>query len=173
MSKTALLVIDMLNDFIEPGGSLFVGKTVSHIIPEIQKKLSTYRYEKAPVFFICDNHDEKDPEFEKFPPHCVAGTRGSEVYKDLRPLPEEQIVKKTRFSSFYETNLETLLKDAGVDTIELTGVCTQICILYTCYEAGNLGFKVIVDRRCVDSFEKSAHEFALKEMERTLGAKII
>lgn len=173
MGKTALLVIDMLNDFIEPGGALFVGKTVSHIIPEIQKKLSSYRHEKKPIVFVCDSHDAKDPEFEMFPSHCVEGTRGAEVYKDLRPLPGEHIIRKKRFSSFFETDLEKHLKDEGVDTVELTGVCTQICVLYTCYEARNLGFKVIVDRRCVDSFEKSAHEFAIKEMERTLGAKII
>lgn len=173
MSKTALLIIDMLNDFLEPEGALYVGKSVSHIIPEIQKKLSTYRSDKKPVVFVCDSHEINDPEFDMFPAHCVKETRGSEVYKDLRPLPGEHIVRKKRFSSFFETDLEKHLRESGVDTLELTGVCTQICILYTCYDAITLGFKVVVDRRCVDSFEKSAHEFAIKEMERTLGAKII
>lgn len=173
MSKRALVVIDMLNDFVDHDGALYIGKSVENIIPEIQKKLSAYRSDGSPIVYICDSHDSNDVEFEMFPKHCVDGTKGAEVYKDLRPRDGEIIVRKKKFSGFHETNLDEILKEKHVDTIELAGVCTQICVLYTCFEARNLGYKVAVDRRCVDSFERSAHEFALREMERTLGAKII
>jgi nicotinamidase-related amidase len=66
-----------------------------------------------------------------------------------------------------------LLKEKEIDTLELCGVCTNICVLYTCADARARGLSVKVDRRCVDTFDRAAHEFALKEMERTLGAKII
>ncbi|MFC1474921.1 cysteine hydrolase family protein [bacterium] len=173
MSKKALLVIDMLNDFVDPEGALYVGDTVKNIIPEIQKKIAQYRSDKDQIIYVCDNHDEDDREFELFPKHGVAGSRGAEIYKDFRPEPDDIIIHKKRFSSFYNTKLDEVISENDIDTLELMGVCTNICILYTCADAHDRDLKVIVDRRCVDTFDRSAHEFALKEMDRVLGAKII
>ncbi len=173
MSNPALIVVDMLNDFVNADGSLYVGETVKHIIPEIQKKISKYRGDNHPVIYVCDSHDKEDKEFEMFPPHCIANEKGAEIHKDLRPKSDETIVPKKRFSAFFETNFDEILKEKHIDTLELCGVCTNICILYTCADARARGYNVIVDRRCVDSFDRAAHEFALKEMERVLGAKII
>jgi nicotinamidase/pyrazinamidase len=173
MPNEALFVIDMLNDFINPDGALCVGETVKHIIPEIQKKISKYRGDGNQVFFVSDCHAEDDSEFEMFQKHCVAGTKGAEIHKDLRPKQGETIIQKTRFSAFFGTNLDELLKEKGIDTLELCGVCTNICIFYTAADARMRGYNVTVDRRCVDSFDRAAHEFALKEMERTLGVKIV
>ncbi len=173
MARDALIIIDMLNDFVSEDGVLFVGGTVKNIVPEIQKKIAKYREDKRPVLYLCDNHDEDDKEFEMFPKHAVAGTKGAEINKDLRPQPEDVIIPKTRFSCFFNTELADILEEKGIDTVELAGVCTHICVLYTCADARNLGMNVIVDRRCVDTFDRAAHEFALKEMDRTLGAKII
>lgn len=173
MPNTALLVIDMLNDFVCADGALCVGDTVKHIIPEIQKKISKYREENRQVIFIGDSHAEDDKEFEMFPKHCVAGTKGAEIHKDLLPKKDETVVRKTRFSAFFGTSLDELLREKGIDTLELCGVCTNICILYSAADARMRGYKVIVDRRCVESFDRAAHEFSLKELERNLGAKII
>jgi len=173
MNPEALIIVDMLNDFVCPDGALFVGETVRRIIPEIQKKLAHARGESIPVIYICDNHDPDDAEFEMFPPHCVAGTRGAEVHKDLRPGKDDIVILKKRFSGFFETELDEVLKKYDIHSIELCGVCTNICIMYTAADARARGYEVIVDRRCVDSFDHAAHEFALKEMDRVLGVKIV
>jgi len=173
MPNTALIVIDMLNDFVCSDGALYIGDTAKHVIPEIQKKISKYRSDNRTVIFVGDAHDEDDREFEMFPKHCAAGSKGAEIHKDLRPKPDEIVVRKTRFSAFYGTNLDEILREKGLDTLELCGVCTNICILYTAADARMRNYNVIVDRRCVESFDRAAHEFALKEMERTLGVKII
>jgi len=173
MNNKALLVIDMLNDFVCEEGSLYVGESVKKIIPLIQKKVAKYREENYPVIFVTDFHEEDDKEFEMFPKHAVKESRGAEIYKDLRPNKDEMIVRKKRFSAFFETNLEEILREQKVDTIELCGVCSNICILYTCADARMRDYNVIIDRRCVDTYDHAAHEFALKEMERILGAKMI
>lgn len=173
MSNSALIIIDMLNDFVTPGGSLYVGDTVKKIIPEIQKKLAHAREEDIPVFYVCDSHDSNDDEFKMFPPHCVTGTKGAEVCKDLRPAADDVIILKKRYSAFFGTQLEEELKKRGIDTLELCGVCTNICVLYTSADARMRGMHVNVDRRCVDSYDHAAHEFALKEMDRVLGVKLI
>jgi len=163
----------MLNDFVAPDGALYVGDTVKKIIPEIQKKIAAAREEGMPVIYLCDNHDQDDAEFKMFPPHATAGSKGAEVYKDLRPAESDPIIPKKRFSGFFETSLEALLKEQNINTLELCGVCTNICVLYTAADARSRGCNVVVDRRCVDTFDRAAHEFALKELDRTLGVKII
>jgi nicotinamidase-related amidase len=65
------------------------------------------------------------------------------------------------------------LRELNVTELELAGVCTQICVLYTAADARMLNYDVTVRRECVASFDPEAHEFALKEMERTLGVKVI
>lgn len=173
MANNALIIIDMLNDFVNENGALYVGDTVKNIIPEIQKKIAKYREDKRPIIYLCDSHDENDREFEMFPKHAVAGSKGSEIHKDLRPQADDFVIPKTRYSGFYNSRLTDVLQEKGIDSVELAGVCTHICVLYTCADARNRDLAVVVDRRCVDSFDRAAHEFALKEMDRTLGAKIV
>jgi nicotinamidase/pyrazinamidase len=173
MKPEALVVVDMLNDFVCADGALYVGETVKKIIPEIQKKLAHYRDEGRPVFYLCDAHAPDDLEFQMFPPHCVTGTRGADIQKDLRPNAGDTIISKKRFSGFFETDLDAKLREKNVHHVELCGVCTNICVLFTAADARNRDYTVTVDRRCVDSFDHAAHEFALKEMERVLGVKIL
>lgn len=172
MNADALVIIDMLNDFTCSGGALYVGDTVKRIVPEIQKKLAHARAESLPVFYICDRHAPNDAEFEMFPPHCIEGERGAEIHKDLRPSQGDSIVSKTKFSAFFNTNFHDLLQEKHINSIELCGVCTNICVLFTAADARMRGYQVSVDRRCVDSYDHAAHEFALKEMDRVLGVKI-
>lgn len=173
MPKKALIIIDMLNDFVSPDGALYVGETVKKIIPEIQKRIAHAREEDEPIVYVCDNHDPDDAEFKMFPPHCLAGSKGAEVYKDLRPAEGDIIIPKKRFSAFYETDLHERLQELHINTLELVGVCTNICVLFTAADARNRGYNVQIDRRCTDSFDHAAHDFALKEMDRVLGAKIV
>ncbi len=96
----ALIVIDMLNDFVSENGALYVGETVKKIIPQIQKKIAKYRADNAPIIYICDWHEKDDPEFEMFPPHAMKESKGAEIHKDLRPQDEDTLVKKTSYSGF-------------------------------------------------------------------------
>jgi nicotinamidase-related amidase len=75
----ALLVIDMLNDFLLPEGNLYVGDAGQKIIPFIRNKISEFRKRKERVVYICDSHRPDDAEFVMFPPHCIQGTRGGRV----------------------------------------------------------------------------------------------
>lgn len=169
----ALLVIDMLEDFIDKEGSLYVGSAGEELIPFINQRIMDFRRENNPIVFICDNHEKDDSEFNMFPPHCMAGTRGSNVIEEIDMEPEDKIVKKRRYSAFFGTDLDIYLREKGVDELHLTGVCTNICVLYTAADARNLGYKVKIYRDGVASFDIKAHEFALTEAEKTLGCKVI
>lgn len=169
----ALLVIDMLNDFIVDGGALETGSSGRDIIPFVKEKIDEFRKASYPIIYICDNHEVDDKEFDMFPSHCVSGKEGSKIIDELEVLEEDKIIKKRRYSAFYGTDLDLYLREKGVDEIYLVGVCTNICVLYTAADARNISYTVNIFKDGVASFDKQAHTFALKEMESTLGCNII
>ncbi len=168
----ALLVIDMLNDFILPAGRLCIGESGTGIIPFIKEEVRQSRLRGEPVIFICDDHRPDDTEFLMFPPHCIAGSEGAAVIEEIKPHKDEIVIKKRRYSGFFATELDLVLREHGVSELVLVGVCTNICVLYTAADARNLGYKVTVPTAGVASFDAEAHEFALKEMKNTLGIQI-
>ncbi len=169
----ALIVIDMLNDFLDPKGVLYCGEAARKIIPEIKALLAEFRQKKEPVIYVCDAHDPEDKEFEAFPAHCVKGTWGAEVIPELAPQPEDRLITKTRFDAFFRTELEDVLRELGVTEVWLCGVCTSICVMDTAAGAFYRGFKVVVPEKAVGDFDPEAHIFALKRMERIYKAKVI
>jgi nicotinamidase/pyrazinamidase len=173
MSKKALIVIDMLRDFIEPDGKLYIGPTAEKVTQAISEEIKKARSCRWPIIYLCDTHSEDDPEFRMFPPHCVSGTPGVEVVDELRPHPGDKIIPKRRYSGFFQTDLDLTLRELDIDEVVLVGVCTNICNLYTAADARMLNYKVTALRDCMSSFDEAAHEFALKEMEQTLGVKVI
>jgi nicotinamidase-related amidase len=108
-----------------------------------------------------------------FKPHCIKNTKGGEIIDSLAPRPGDYIIPKRRYSAFFGTDLDATLREMNVSELILVGVCTNICVLYTAADARMLNYKVTVIRDGVASFDEEAHKFALREMENTLGVKII
>ncbi len=172
MATRALLVIDMLNDFILADGSLSVGPAGEGIVPIIAGLIGEFRAGGEAVIYIRDHHTEADPEFQMFPPHCMQGTRGAEVIEALAPRAGELVIAKRRYSAFFATQLDLCLREMGVKELVLVGVCTNICVLYTACDARMRTYAVTVPRDAVASFDSEAHEFALAQMENVLGVEV-
>ena len=169
----ALLVIDMLHDFISPDGALYIGTAAQDVVPAIQERLRQHRSEGSIVVYICDHHLEDDREFEMFPPHGLSGSGGEEVVPELAPQPGDRVIYKRRYSGFFGTDLDLTLREKGITEIELAGVVTNICILYTAASARMLNYQVTVHKNTVASFDENAHRFALQELEKTLGVTLV
>lgn len=169
----ALLVIDMLKDFIDLDGALSTGPAGKDIINFVKEKMVNFRENDEPIVFICDSHETDDKEFDMFPSHCVAGSSGSKIIEELDVRKTDKIIRKRRYSAFYGTDLDLYLREKGVDEIYLVGVCTNICVLYTAADARNISYKVNIYKDGVASFDEEAHKFALREAESTLGCKIL
>jgi len=169
----ALIIIDMLNDFMRPKGTLYVGEQVNSIIQFCKDIIPEFRSEQNTIIYTCDTHWEDDEEFKLFPPHAIRGTWGHQVIDELTPQKGDFIIPKRRFSAFYGTELDLLLREKKVDEVDIVGVLTNICVLYTAAWAQMLHYQVAVYREGVTSTDLDAHNFALKEMEKTLGAKIL
>ena len=168
----AVLVIDMLRGFLERGYPLYCGDAARRIIPNIQKLLQKESARDSRIFFIADNHTPDDPEFEMFPPHCIAGTSEAEVIPELAGFIGE-LIPKTSYSGFFESTLEDKLKALAPEKLIVCGVCTDICVMHTVADARLRGYAVEVPVDCMASFDEAAHRFALNHMENVLGAKLI
>ncbi len=174
MKKEALLIMDMLNDFVLPGASLEVPDT-RKIIPVIRKEIDRARAMGNPVIYVCDAHAPDDKEFRKFgwPAHGVKGTRGSEVIEELKPAPGDLVILKDTYTGFYGTRLDETLKSLGVDSIRLTGCVTHICILFTAMEGVMLDYQVTVVENGVAGLAKEDHDAALRIMKNVMKVKIV
>ena len=169
--KYALLIADMLNDFVQEGSTLEVPAARS-IINNLKREITKARRKNIPIIFCCDAHKKNDPEFQLWPPHAVKGTKGSHVIDQLKPHKDDFVVTKTHYSCFYKTSLAKLLKSLGVAHVIVTGVVTNICVLYTVAEAYMRGYEITVPKDCVAGLTLNDHQFALEQMERLFHVKI-
>jgi nicotinamidase-related amidase len=171
--KEALLIIDMLNDFVLAGAPLEVPDTRT-IIPTIKDEVAKARTAGNPVIYLCDAHEPDDKEFTKFgwPAHAVKGTRGAEVVDELKPGTEDIVIQKTTYSGFYGTHLDETLKRLGVDSLRLTGDVTHICVMFTASDAVLRDYDVTVVEDGVAGLSREDHDAALRIMKNVMAVKI-
>jgi nicotinamidase-related amidase len=173
LGQKALIVIDMLNDFLDPGGSLYMGAQARKIIPFVARQIAEFRAQGRLVIFVCDAHAPDDPEFSAFPAHAVKGSWGAGIIPELTPAPGDYRVDKTRHSAFDDTNLDDLLQEEQVEEVHLMGVLTSICVLATVRDLFHRKLPGQVYRQGVADTDPEAHAGALQEMEQVLGVKVV
>lgn len=168
----AVLVIDVVRGFMEPGHNLYLGERGRSIIPNLIRLLQREQTRDSKILYLCDNHDPDDIEFRIFGHHCVAGTVETEVVPELAGFPGEYIPKK-RYSAFYNTRLDESLDRIKPDKLIICGVCTEICVCYTASDARNRDYLTEVVVNCIAPCDEKDHEFALEHMQKVLGVKLV
>jgi nicotinamidase-related amidase len=171
-TRKALIVVDMLNDFLDKKGALYCGDKARRIIPFIKKRINQVRKEKGVIIFLADTHKRGDLEFKLFPRHCLEKTWGAEVVKELILSPQDYLIPKTRYSGFYKTDLEKVLRKERIGKVEITGVCTSICVMDTVGDLRNRDYKIKVFKKGVADFDSQAQRFALERMKNIYGAEV-
>jgi nicotinamidase/pyrazinamidase len=182
--KTALIVVDVQNDFADPAGSLAVARADS-LIPLIDTEMEMATNEGALVVLTQDWHPESTPHFKKdggiWPVHCVADTWGAQLHPDLTPPSHAVRVRKGSngedgYSGFtmrdavssetIPTELEKLLRDAGIEQVVVCGLATDYCVKATALDAARLGFDtaVLSDAIAAVNLEPNDGARALDEM---------
>jgi len=168
--KTAVIVIDMINDFVS---GVFQSDRATKIIPSIKTLLDYARKLKTPVVYATDAHLlSVDPEFDVWGSHAVVGTWGAEVVDELKPEKGDFRVFKRKYSAFQGTDLDQLLRELKIDTVILTGVVTDICIQHTAADAFFRGYKIIVPKDGVEAVDTPTQEAAIKYLRKTYGCEI-
>ncbi len=164
----ALVVVDMQNDFID--GALGTDEAAA-IVPKVKEKIKEYRDENAAVIFTRDTHGEdymKTQEGRRLPvPHCIKGTCGWEI-TDALDVEASLVIDKPAFGSLrLMEELSSINESGGLESVELIGLCTDICVISNAMliKAGLPEVTVTVDPACCAGVTPETHETALKAME--------
>ncbi len=166
--RTAVLVVDMLNEFLEEGGKMVLAGGHSLYDP-IQRLLDAARSARSPVFWLNQTLHAGDKLFEKRVVHCLAGSWGAQIVGALRHGPGDTIIPKRRYSGFFQTDLDLHLRERKVETVIVTGVVTNICVRSTVHDAFFLGYEVILPVECVAATSPAQQEATLYDIETHYG----
>lgn len=168
LENVAVIVVDMLNDFVT--GALGCDRAKA-IVPATAELLDAARKAGVPVIFSNDAHIAGiDRELKLWGDHAIAGTKGAEVIPELKLSDKDYVVPKRRYSGFFQTDLDILLKELGVKTVIMTGLHAHMCVRHTSADAYCLGYDVVVAKEATDSFTKEDYEAGLAYLKTCYGA---
>jgi nicotinamidase/pyrazinamidase len=160
--KPAIIVVDMVKDNIKEGSRHPITLEARAILPNLQNLLEASRKKGFPVIFACDSFLKEDFIFKgRMKVHSLRGTKGSEVVDDLRPEATDIVLPKRRFSAFFKTDLDQTLRMLGIDTIVVTGITVEVCVLMTVMDGLCHDFSVILLEDCTASKTGEMHRSCL------------
>ena len=181
-TKTALIVVDMQNGFLDDEGSVSRGgmniTELKKTVGPVQQLVDACHTTNVPIIFTRHvlRADFKDagllvvlrPVFKEVNA-LVAGTWDAELDPRMDAQPRDYILDKTRFSAFYNTNLEVILRGLAVDTLIICGVTTEICVESTTRDAFFRDFKISVPEDAVASMDVVRHQGTLRTIQYGFG----
>jgi nicotinamidase-related amidase len=168
--KTALLIIDVITDFeFEDGDKLLI--QASRMAPHLARFKKKAKAAGMPVIYINDNFGKWQEDFKTILKHCLkASAKGKKFVEQLKPDKDDYYILKPQRSAFHLSALELLLENLGVETLILTGLTTDICILFTGNDAYMRNYNICIPRDCVCAITPKIHKKALEFIERVLKA---
>jgi len=182
MGKAALVIIDMQRDFLEPGGfGEALGNDVSRLQAAVGPCKDVLGAARQLGMLVIHTREGHRPDLSDAPPHkvvrgdpatrigavgpmgriLVRGEPGHDIIPELYPLTEEPVIDKPGKGAFYQTDLELMLRNRGIDTLFVCGVTTEVCVNTTVREANDRGFRCIVLSDCCASYFPQFHEMGL------------
>jgi nicotinamidase-related amidase len=175
--RTALVVVDMLEDFVD---GVLANPAAKSIISPIAclAELARNSHEWV-VVYANDAHLPDDVELGVFPPHAMAGTPGAAVIGELRPQPGDVIVSKRFYSAFTDTHLDQSLRSLDVGRLVVVGQHTDCCVRHTSYDAFVRGYQLVICPDATAVFDVADAEpvevrqaRALEYLQRYYGARL-
>jgi nicotinamidase-related amidase len=176
---TALVLVDMCNDFLSPQGKTAVrgGRSLEHaqrVIPVMRRLLDAARAAGVLVVHaqhttLPDHRSDSGPWLDarsratfSVTDLCVQGSWGQQIIDELAPIESDVVVRKYRYSAFAGTNLDLVLRSAGVRTVVCAGVSTNVCVEATAREAFSADYYVVLPEDACGSWSPALHEAALE-----------
>lgn len=163
-AQSAVIVVDMQNDFVKPGGRLCVPDALG-TLDAIQQLLRTARQQGVRIAYTQDTHYENDPEWQIWPEHCRAHTWGWEIVQELQPQTGDLVCPKSRYDGFYDTQLDHYLSRVWqVKHLVIVGTISSICVLHTAAAAGLRWFHVVTPVDGVSALNDFDQALALRQI---------
>src|SRR5262245_60993863 len=190
LERAALVIIDMQRDFLEPGGfGEALGNDVSRLQAAVEPCRQVLDAARGVGMLVIHTREGHRPDLSDAPPHkvergdpalrigapgpmgriLVRGEPGHDIIPDLYPAAGEPVIDKPGKGAFYQTDLELMLKNRGIDTLLVCGVTTEVCVNTTVREANDRGFRCLVLSDCCASYFPEFHDMGLKMIKAQGG----
>ncbi len=178
-NKTALLVIDVNNNFFMQGMPFYVPSSGT-ITANLKRLITACREMKVPVIYLTQAYRPDGSNIGlasmtsalAFPPKgdvAAEGTKAVEIYGEVKPEKGDIVIKKMRYSSFFNTDLESTLRWLGADTVIVTGTVTDCCVMTTAFDAYQRDIKPITLSDCTSARDDETHRIILRTVARVAG----
>jgi nicotinamidase-related amidase len=161
--RTALIVVDMQNDFVDPRGSLCVSSARA-TLPAIARLRDFARAHGLAVVYTQDWHWADDPEFALWGAHAIGGTWGAEIVPELAPDASDLVIRKLRYDAFYGTSLDHELRQRRIRSLIVTGTVSNICVLHTAGSAALRWLEIIVPIDAVSALTEFDQQAAFRQI---------
>lgn len=176
MKRTAFLIIDMQNGFLNPESAQCI-KMAAQTVPACREALRCAREKHIPIFYIRRRYraDGSDVELSRYAawaaggralsPEALEGT-GEEFPEELAPQSGDYVIFKPRWSAFFQTELDLILRRLDIRTVLLAGTTTPNCVRTTCYDALAMDYNVVVLEDCCSSQTPEIQQANMEDMRR-------
>ncbi len=190
LDRTALIIIDMQRDFLEPGGfGETLGNDVSLLKAAVGPLKSVLAAARASGMLVIHTREGHRPDLSDAPPFkiergspskrigdpgpmgriLVRGEPGQDIIPELYPIAGEPVIDKPGKGAFFQTDLELTLKNCAIENLIVTGVTTEVCVNTTVREANDRGYRCVVLGDCCASYFPEFHEMGLKMIKAQGG----
>ncbi len=164
---SALVVIDLANDFVLPGGVIADAGGPPYqararaIIPNLRRLVEAAREAGVLVVYATDAHTPGDAELAKWPPHAMKGTRWADIVEELAPATGDLVLEKTTYSPFVSSDIDAELRRRGITRLYITGLHTDCCARHTAGDAFQRGYDLVWVTDALQAFTEEAHRDGL------------
>ncbi|MBW3566056.1 MAG: cysteine hydrolase [Acidobacteria bacterium] len=171
--RTALLLIDLINDFKFEGGDR-VADAVTEALPRIEALLKRARQSNAAVIYANDNIGRWRSRFDEVIDHCLrSGSKGKQIVETLLPSKTDYLILKPGHTGFHATPLEILLRELGTENLILAGQLVNSCVFFTAHDAHMRGFELTIASDGVAGLDAEDIPGILEQMEKLFDARIL
>jgi len=190
LARAALVIIDMQRDFLEPGGfGAALGNDVSRLKVAVEPCRNVLAACRRYGILVIHTREGHRPDLTDAPPHkvergdpalrigapgpmgriLVRGEPGHDIIAELHPAAGEPVIDKPGKGAFYQTDLDLMLRNRGIDTLLVCGVTTEVCVNTTVREANDRGYRCIVLSDCCASYFPEFHDMGLRMIKAQGG----
>jgi nicotinamidase-related amidase len=173
VKKTAVIVVDMQNDFVKEGGNLIVPSAIE-TVKNIKSLVNKARIARAKIIYTQDTHFEDDLEWKIWPEHCRKDSWGWNIIDELKPAKNDLVVEKNRYDGFYESNLEHYLSHVfKVKNLIIMGTVANICVAHTAASAGLRWYNIIIPANGISALTEFDQALTLRQVSWLYAGNVV
>ncbi len=171
--KTALIIVDMQNDFVKPEGNLYV-EAAQATVPHIQGLRQAANEAGVHVAYTQDTAMAGDPEFDIWPEHCLQGTWGWQIIDELAPGPDDLVCVKNRYDGFYDSWLDHFLTRIWrIEDVVIVGTVSNICVAHTAASAGLRWLHIVMPANGISALTEFDQALTLRQASSLYAGDVV